>query len=140
MKKNLTFVVVLTAIVAVISGCASSYDHGAYLPENTTVNGVENVAGFVLLDSGAQHSVTCPGIQETPLPDGRLKIVANLRNREDRRIQVQANCVFKDEQGFPVEETPFQNVFLDENAQQSVTFTSINAKGARYTIRIRQAR
>lgn len=69
-----------------------------------------------------------------------MQVIANLRNREDRRIQVQANCVFKDEQGFPVEDTPFQTVILDENAQQSVTFISMNNKAVRYTIRIREAR
>ena len=140
MKKTLLSLAILTALLALGSGCASSYDHGAYLPENTAVNGVENVAGFVLLDSACQHSVTCPGIQETPLPDGRLQVVANLRNRENRRIQVQANCVFKDGQGFTVEETPFQTVILDENAQESVSFVSMNNKAIRYTIRIRQAR
>ena len=62
------------------------------------VAGVDDDADF--LDAGAQRSVTCTGIQETRLPDGRMKVAANLRNRENRRIEVQANCVFKDEQAF----------------------------------------
>ena len=141
MKKSLLALSLLAPALVLIDGCASeSHDTGAYLPVNTTVNDVENVAGFVLLDPGVQYSVTCPGIQETPLADGRLQVVANLRNRENRRIQVQANCVFKDAQGFPVENTPFQTVFLDENAQQSVHFESMNNKANRYTIRVRQAR
>jgi hypothetical protein len=138
MKKTLLSIAFATSGLALYTGCST--DHGAYLPVNTTVNNVENVAGFVLLDPGAQYSVTCPGIQESPLPDGRLQVTANLRNRENRRIQVQVNCVFKDGQGFPVEETPFQNVFLDENSMQGVQFTSMNNKAVRYTIRVRQAR
>jgi hypothetical protein len=87
-----------------------------------------------------QHAITCPGIQETRLPDGRLQLSVNLRNREESRIQVQVNCEFKDAQGFVIDNTPFQNVFFDENAQQGVQFVSINDKAVRYTIRVREAR
>lgn len=120
------------------TGCQS--DHGAYAPIHANINNLEDSARFVALDKGAQESVTCPGIQETRLPDGRLQIVANLRNMLNRRIQVQVNCVFKDAQGFPVEDGPFQNVFLDENAQEGVKFASANDKAQRYTIRVREAR
>lgn len=138
MKKTVLSLALLSSLTILSGGCA--HDHGAYLPVNTTVNDVENVAGFVLLDPGCQYSVTCPSIQESPLPDGRLQVQANLRNRENRRIQVQVNCVFKDAQGFSVEDTPFRNVFLDENAQETVRFVSMNNQAVRYTIRVRQAR
>jgi hypothetical protein len=138
MKRSLFVLGVLAPSLAFLGGCAT--DHGAYLPVNTTVNNVENLAGFVLLDQGAQDAVTCPGIQETRLPDGRLQVQANVRNRENKRIQVQVNCVFKDAQGFTTEEVPFQNLFLDENTTEGVQFVSANDKAIRYTIRIRQAR
>ena len=132
----------LVSGLALFNGCAtnSTGDTGAYQPINTTKNNLEDSVRFVLLDPGTQAAVTCPGIQETHLSDGRLQILANLRNRENRRIQVQVNCVFKDAQGFVVEDTPFQNVFLDENAQEGVKFVSGNDKALRYTIRVRQAR
>ena len=139
MKKNLLVLALVAPALMLVSGCAT-HDTGAYLPQNATVNNVEDSARFVLLDKGAQYSVTCPGIQESRLPDGRLQVFANLRNRENRRIQVQVNCVFKDAQGFVVEETPFQNVFLDENAQEGVKFASAGDKAQRYTIRVREAR
>ena len=140
MKKTLLALGLLAPGLALFTGCHTDYDHGAYLPVNTTVNDVENSAGFVLLDRRAQYSVTCPAIQETRLGDGRLQVVANVRNRENRRLQVQIDCDFKDAQGFSIEETPFENIFLDENAQQSIRFVSMNDKPARYTIRIREAR
>ncbi|SPE62373.1 conserved exported hypothetical protein [Verrucomicrobia bacterium] len=138
MKRILLALALVAPVGTLLTGCQT--DHGAYLPVNTTVNDVENVAGFVLLDRAAQHSVTCPGIQEQRLPDGRLQVQANVRNREDRRIQVQADCVFKDAQGFVIEETPFENLILDENAQQGVRFIAANDKPVTYTIRIREAR
>jgi hypothetical protein len=138
MKINLLALALIASGLALISGCAS--DHGAYLPENTIVNNLEDSSLFVLFDAGAQKSVTCDGLQPQRLPDGRLQVAANLRNRENRRIQVQLNCEFKDAQGFALDSTPFQNFFLDENAQQGVTFISMNDKAIRYTIRVRQAR
>jgi hypothetical protein len=138
MKINLLASALLASGLALLAGCAS--DHGAYLPQNTVVNNLEDVSSFVLFDKGAEQSVTCHGLEPQRLQDGRLQVAANLRNRLNRRIQVQLNCEFKDAQGFVVDSTPFQNFFLDENAQQGVTFVSMNDKPVRYTIRVRQAR
>ena len=139
MKKNLFTLMTLSGLALALGGCASS-DHGAYLPQNVAVNNLEDHVTLVLLDERVQYSVTCPGIQETRLPDGRLQVAVNLRNRENRRLQVQANCEFKDAQGFILESTPFENVFLDENAQEGVKFISLNDQPVRYTVRVRQAR
>jgi hypothetical protein len=139
MKMNLFTLTAVSGLALALGGCAS-HDHGAYLPQNVAVNNLEDYVTLVLFDERVQYSVTCPGIQETRLPDGRLQVAVNLRNRENRRIQVQANCEFKDAQGFVLDSTPFENVFLDENAQEGVKFTSMNDKALRYTIRVRQAR
>lgn len=139
MKKSLLVLALAVPALALFNGC-QTHDTGAYAPVNATVNNLEDSARFVLLDKAVQYSVTCPGIQEARLPDGRLRILANLRNRENRRIQVQVDCVFKDAQGFVIEQAPFVNVFLDENAQEGVEFVSANDKAQRYTIRVRQAR
>jgi hypothetical protein len=131
----------LSAVVAVglVSGC-STPEEGAKLPQNADKYNYEDTAKFVLLDSGAQRSVTSPGIQEGRTSDGRMKVTANLRNRENRRIEVQANCVFKDAQGFAIDETPFRTVILDENATESVSFESFRKDVSKYTIRVRQSR
>jgi predicted small secreted protein len=137
--KNILLVLALAAASALLTGCRSS-DTGVYRPINKPGTDLENYERFVLFDKAAQRSVTVTGIQEGRLPDGRLQVSANVRNRENRRIQVQINCVFKDAQGFVIDETPFQNLFLDENAQEAVRFASMNERALRYTIRVRQAR
>jgi len=118
----------------------TGHEGGAYTPRNTTKFALENEVEFVALNKNAQHSVTASGIQKGMTPDGRLEVAVNLRNREERRIQVQVNCIFKDEQGFSVDETPFQNVILSENAQETVKFVSMNNQARKYTIRVREAR
>jgi len=114
---------------------------GAYQPRNVNKYDLENSAKFVLLDKGAERSVTCPDIEERTTDDGRLEIIANVRNRLNRRIEVQVNCVFKDEKGFPTnDEAPFKTLILDENAQEGVRFISMNNQARTYTIRVREAR
>lgn len=134
--------VVLTAsllAIAFSAGCATQ--PGPFPPLDTTKYTLENTERFVLLDKAAQHSVTCTGLQERPLADGRLEVVANVKNRESRRIQVQINCVFKDDQGFSTgDETPWQTLILSEYSTEAVRFTAMNPLARKYTVRVRQAR
>ena len=139
MKMKLLSAIALST--ALVAGCSSTHDKGPYLPQQSRTPAYENTEKLVLLDPGVQYSVTCTGINEHTLADGRLEITAQLRNRENRRIEVQANCVFKDAAGVATgDETPFFAVILTENATEQVKFTSMNDKAKRYTIRVRQAR
>jgi hypothetical protein len=140
MKRSI--IPLMTVLVGLaVAGCSSTHDKGPYLPQTVKTPAYENSERFVLLDPGAQYSVTCPAINERPLDGGRLEVVAQIRNRENRRIEVQANCVFKDGNGFIIgDETPFQTVILTENATEQVRFVSSTDKARRYTIRVRQAR
>ncbi len=114
---------------------------GAYEPRNVNKYDLENSVKFVLLDKGVERSVTCPDIEERVTDEGRLEVLANVRNRLNRRIEVQVNCVFKDEKGFPTnDEAPFRTLILDENAQEGVRFISLNNQARTYTIRVREAR
>ncbi len=137
--KTLLFVAAASAAF-LTAGC-STHDKGPYAPQWPAAPALETREPVVLLDPGVQYSVTYSGVQSRTLEDGRLQVTVQLRNRENRRIEVQANCVFKDQNGFlDGDETPFQMVILTENATQDITFTSMNDLAKRYTIRVRQAR
>ena len=137
--KNLIFSAALGSF-ALLTGCVTP-EPGPFAPLDTTKFTLENTDKFVLLDQPAQFSVTCTGLQERMLADGRLEVVANVKNRESRRIQVQINCVFKNEQGYSTgDETPFQTLILAENSTEAVSFTAMNNLAKKYTIRVRQAR
>ena len=128
-----------TVALALLAGCAT--EPGPYTPQDTTKYTVENTEKFVLLDKPTQISVTCTGLQERLLPDGRLEVVANVKNREARRIQVQIQCVFKDEQRVSTgDETAWQTLILAENSTEAVRFTAMNPQAKTYEIRVRQAR
>lgn len=139
MKNAIPLIASLTTALFV-AGC-STYDKGPYLPEESRTPAYENTEPIVLLDPGVQHSVTTPAYTARPLDDGRLEVIVHLRNRENRRIEIQANCVFKDAEGITTgDETPFQTVILTENATEQVRFVSMNDKAKRFTVRVRQAR
>jgi hypothetical protein len=137
--KTPFLLVLATTGLALLGGCA--VEPGPYAAQDTTKYTLENTEMFVLLDRPTQVSVTCTGIQPRTLADGRLEIIANIKNRENRPIQVQTNCVFKDDQGFSTgDETPFQTLSLAENSTEAVRFTAMNTLAKRYTVRVRQAR
>ena len=141
MKTLLVPFITAAAAALLVAGCQTGHDKGPYLPQTPQTPAYESTERFVLLDPGAQHSVTSSGISERTLEDGRLEVIAQIRNRENRRIEVQANCVFKDQNGFATgDETPFQALILTENGTEQVRFVSANALAKKYTIRVRQAR
>jgi hypothetical protein len=140
MKNSLAYFFTIASAGLLAAGC-STHDKGPYQAQWPATPAYETRDPVVLLDPGVQYSVTYSGVQSRTIEDGRLQVTVQLRNRENRRIEVQANCVFKDENGFlDGDETPFQMVILTENATQDITFTSMNNLAKRFTIRVRQAR
>ena len=140
MKLKTILLLPAAAALALFAGCATA-EPGPFPPHDTTKYTLENTDRFVALDKPVQFSVTCTGLQERVLADGRLEVVANVKNRENRRLQVQVDCVFKDDQGFSTgDETPFQTLILAENSTEAVRFTAMNALAKKYTVRVRQAR
>ncbi len=129
----------LAAAVLAVSGCKTP--PGPFTAQDTTKYTLENTESFVLMDKPTQVSVTCTGLQQRVTSEGRLEVVANVKNRENRRIQVQISCAFKNEAGFSTgDETPWETLILGENATEAVRFTSMNTQAKKYTVRVRQAR
>ena len=139
MKHQWKPLFLLALAVAFFAGCQTS--PGPNEPLDTTKYTIESTDKFVLLDQAAQGSVTCTGLQERILPDGRLEVVANVKNREKHRLQVQINCVFKDEQGVSTGDiTSVQSLTVAENVTEAVKFTSTNNLARKYTIQVRETR
>jgi uncharacterized protein YcfL len=135
----LSLAVLVAGVALPQTGCQTS-ETGALEPQNTTKFDAELRKNFVLMDPGAQKSVTCMGLKETTLSDGRMQVDAQVRNRENRRLQVQIQCEFKDAQGFTIDSPSWENFFLTENATEAKSFVSLNDKAKRYTVRVREAR
>src|ERR1700677_2892731 len=86
--------------MALATGCASVPAPQA--PQDSTKFTVENTVRFVALDAATEAVISCTGLQERTLADGRLEVVANLKNSDTKPDRVNVQCVFLDEQGLPV--------------------------------------
>jgi len=136
MKTN---TLLLTACLVAVTGLMTTgCRFGARTPVNAGRYDVENHEPFVLLGSRVQRSVTCSGLTKRTTPDGRLEVVANLRNREAYRLEVQLNCEFKDGGGRVVDSGPFRSLVLSPLAQEAVAFTAMNDSAKKFTIRVRE--
>ena len=136
-----TVLIAALAGLGLLSGCANAGGGPPFLPRDSMKYTLAGTGKFVLLDRATYRSVTCTGLQERILPDGRVEVTANVKNRENRRIQVQINCVFEDSGGISTgDEAPFQTLILGENATEAVRFTAMNTAARTYTIQVRQVR
>jgi hypothetical protein len=127
------------AMAAAVAGCATRPVPNQ--AAETTKYTLENTDKFAALDETTREAIACTGVQYLTLTDGRMELIANLKNRGTRPIEIQTACVFRDDQGNPIGgETPWQTLTLAENTTQAVHFTAQTAAGKKYTVRVRQVR
>jgi uncharacterized protein YcfL len=140
MKPHRTALLCLGLTIASFTGCRSSSGPAETL--DSTKYTIESTDKFVLLDQASSPvAVSCTGLQEHILPDGRLQVAANVKNRENRFIKLLVDCVFKDEQGVSKgDEAAVKTLGIAGNSTEAVSFTSVNNLARKYTIRVREVR
>jgi hypothetical protein len=125
--------------LAALCGCATAPAPPA--PLDTTKFTVENTDRFVALDAAAEAAVSCTGLQERALGDGRLEVVANLKNGGTATVHVRVQCTFLDGQGLPVAaDAPWQPLEIAGDSTEVMRFTAPVLAAKRYVIRVRTAR
>jgi len=125
--------------LCLLAGCASAPAPQA--PQDSTKFTVENTDRFAVLDSATEAVVSCTGLQERTLGDGRLEVVANLKNSDAKPVQVQVQCEFLDGDGVPLgAEAPWQVLAIAGNSTEVVRFTAPATAAKKYAIRVRKAR
>jgi uncharacterized protein YcfL len=124
--------------LALLAACASVPAPQA--PQDSTKFTVENTVRFVALDAEAEAVVSCTGLQERTLADGRLEVVANLRNSGGKPVKILVQCVFLDEQGLPVgPEARWRTQSINASSTEVVRFTAPVLAARKYSIRVRSA-
>jgi uncharacterized protein YcfL len=124
--------------LALLAGCASVPAPQA--PQDTTKFTVENTVRFVALDASTEAVVSCTGLQERALADGRLEVIANLKSSDTKPLRVDVQCVFLDEQGLPVGgDAPWQVLTISADSTEVVRFTAPVLTARKYSIRVRRA-
>src|SRR5689334_3243733 len=118
-------------------GCAQE---GPYVPpervpsievENTTVLLDEELNGLVAVDLQKAERTR----------RGKLKALANVRNRTNQDLAIQTQTVFRDADGFSIQDdTAWETLVLTANETRTITALSTSRKADRYTIRLRLLR
>jgi hypothetical protein len=122
-----------------MAGCGTA--PATQAPVDSTKFTVENTDRFLVLDAATEAAVNCTGLQERTLGDGRLEVIANVKNRDSGPTRVQIQCVFLDDQGTPVGAMDsWQVLALAGDSTEVVRFTAPDAVAKRYAIRARKAR
>jgi len=125
--------------LTLLAGCDSVPAPQA--PQDTTKFTVENTVRFAALDSATEAVVSCTGLQERALADGRLEVVANLRNSGASPVKVLVQCVFLGEEGLPVGPEPkWQALAIAADSTEVMRFTAPDLAARKYSIRVRRAR
>jgi hypothetical protein len=69
--------------------------------------------------------ISCTGLIQRTLPNGKLEVICNVKSREAVSLEVQVQCVFLEEIGTGIaEETTWRAFTLPELATETVRFTS----------------
>ena len=124
------------ASTLLVAGCQSR--NASFAAQETTKYSIENTANFARLDVATQAAIICTGLQEHFNDDGRLEVVANVKNRASSMIQIRVRCVFKDIDGFAIgDETPWQLLSLGDEATEAVRFSATNKFARKYTVIVR---
>ncbi len=125
--------------IAALCGCAASLAPQA--PQYTTKFTVENTDRFIALDPETEAALSCTGLQERMLPDGRLEVVANVMNRGTGPVSIHVQCLFLDDRGAPLDAAPpWQALSIAADSTAVVRFTASGETARRYSIRVRSER
>jgi hypothetical protein len=128
-----------SASAAILAGCATTPPQAA--PAAATRFTIGDTDKVAPVDAAAAAALDCTGLQERALGDGRLEVVAVIRNRTAQRVEARVRCVFKDSQGLPIgDETPWQTLVLEGNSAEAVRFAARTSAAARYAVAVKLER
>jgi hypothetical protein len=137
--KQIFSVLVAGLGLAALAGCV--VPPRAVAPQDSTKFSVENTDRFVPLDAASQMWVSCTGLQERTLADGRLEVVTDVKNRVQAFVRVEVQCVFSDDQGGSTGDlTPWRIINLPVDSTEAVRFIAPNPLMKKYSIRVRAIR
>ncbi|HRE03967.1 MAG TPA: hypothetical protein PKX00_00040 [Opitutaceae bacterium] len=109
-------------------------------PLTTTKFTLEQTEKLVLQDPWVQRTISSTGIQHSVLPDGKMQVVVNIKNRESGLNRVELSVAFRNADGLvDLEQTPWRLLELEGRVTQAVRFVSSGTTARNFAVRVRQA-
>ena len=128
----------VAAAVLVLAGCSAA-------PAPQSGAGASVLAAgaggrVVALGAGTMPKVTCPGLLERTLGDGRMEVVATLEAAAPGPFRLRVGCVFLDAGGRQVGAAEERSVTVVAGTSESVRFDAASPDARSYLIRAALAR
>lgn len=133
MKK----IIFVALVMFVAIGCSS----GPYRAKSPKKDKelYEQTQNFVVLDKALQKKIAVADQSPSRTEDGRLKVRAKILNKTKKDLSIQVQTIYKDEEGYPVDETNWQLEIIPAKAYYYYESKSLNNKATDYTIRCKTA-
>jgi uncharacterized protein YcfL len=128
----------LIAMGAVLfAGCVTE---GPYVPvEKNPSTEIQNTS--VILDREIADMIAVDLAEASRTPQGKLLAQANIRNRTNQDLRIQFQIVYRDAQGFSVnDDSAWETMTITANETRGVSVSSMTKKAERFTLRIRMMR
>lgn len=130
---------VLAGALGLLVGCASAPKPPSV--QESIKYTVDDTGRVAFADPLSRDSIEVTGLQERFLADGRLDMVAVVKNKSSQATKVEVQCVFRDIDGFvAAQATDWKPLSLGAQASETVHFTASTTVSRRYTLRFRQAK
>lgn len=118
-------------------GCTTE---GPYVPSQRQPSPeVENT--FVMMDQELSGLIAVDMQDAKRTLKGKLRALANMRNRTNQDLTVQVQTIFRDAKGFSIgDDTSWETIVLTANETRTIDTTSTSKKADRFNMRVRMVR
>lgn len=130
--------ITVLGVTVILAGCAGP---SKPCPVVTTRYSLADTAKVTLMDETVRQAVECTGLQVSHRKDGRLEVIASLKNLDHRTLLVDVAATFKGPVGEALaDETPWHRLTLEGNNTVVARFVSREAQAADFVVRVRVAK
>jgi hypothetical protein len=122
-----------------LAGCATPPPPPPPPPAAPAALAPADAGAFRALDAASAAAVRCPATAAHVRPDGRLELLANLENTQDRPAALQVQAVFAAADGTGAAGTAWRALTLAPHATETLRFEAPDARGRIWLVRARSA-
>ncbi len=133
--KTRTLAVLGLGLAVGLAGCAGPCKKNAVMATRYTL---ADTAKVMLLDETVAQAVECTGLQVVHRKDGRLEIIASLKNLSNATFAIQVGATFKGPAGETLaDEACWHRLTLEGNNTVVARFVSQDGRAADFAVKVR---
>lgn len=130
--------VLAAALALMVAGCSGPSTTAPVMGTRYSLADTEKV---MLMDGTVQQAVECTGLQVINRKDGRLEVIASLKNMDHNTFVIEVGAAFKGPAGEDLDDrTAWHRLILEGNNTVIARFVSKDARAADFAVQVRTAK